>query len=248
MPYKVQLDVFEGPLDLLLFFIGRDEIDIYDIPIARITDQYLEYLDLMHQLNVGIAGEYVRMAATLMRIKARTLLPQLAENDEDEEYGDPRSELVEMLLEYKRFKEASEHLRTYEQEQSHHFPRQPGLDRIDTEVNPEELLKEVNLFDIMKTFQELLQRVPETPPTHNVVRADISVDEQRSYLLQRLEGAESVRFSGIIEALQEKMKILVTFIALLDLMKNQIVTVAQSGNFDDIIIAKRAANPEPAAV
>lgn len=248
MPYKVQLDIFEGPLDLLLFFIQRDELNIYDIPIARITDQYLAYLDLMHQLNVSIAGEYVRMAATLMRIKARTLLPQLARNEEDEEYEDPRSELVEMLLEYKRFKEASENLRSYEQEQSHYYPREPALTRIDTEVNPDELLKEVTLFDLMKTFQNLLQRIPDTLPTHNVIREDISVDEQRSYLLQRLEEGKSMKFSRLIGSLQDKIKVIVTFIALLDLMKSQLVTVAQSGNFDDILITRRSETTEQAAV
>jgi len=245
MPYKVQLDIFEGPLDLLLFFISRDEIDIYDIPIARITDQYLAYLDLMQQLNVSVAGEYIRMAATLMHIKARTLLPQLSENEEDEEVEDPRSELVEMLLEYKRFKEAAENLETFESEQSQYYPRQPSLAEIDTEVNPEELLREVTLFDLMKTFRNLLQQVPETP-THNVSRIDTSVEEQRTYILEKLHTRSSLQFSELIESFAEKITVIITFIALLDMMKDRVVRVVQSGNFDDILIKKQPESVETA--
>lgn len=237
MAYQVRLDVFDGPLDLLLFFIKRDEIDIYDIPISRITKSYLSYLDMMRQLNIGIAGEYVRMAATLMRIKARMLLPQPV-SEEDEDYEDPRSELVQMLLEYKQYKEASEHLQVMEAEQRRHFPRRTDLSYIDTEVHPEEVLSDVTLYDIMRTFQRLLSEIPE-PVTHNIKRFNTNIKKQGDYLMKRLQRNGTLLFSEVMKELKEKIPIIVTFIALLDLMKQQKVTVLQAETFDDLQIKPR---------
>lgn len=238
MSYQVRLDVFDGPLDLLLFFIKRDEIDIYDIPISRITKSYLSYLDLMRQLNIGVAGEYVRMAATLMRIKARMLLPQPAAED-DEKYEDPRSELVQMLLEYKQFKEASEHLQVMEAEQRLHFPRKTDRSYIDTDIHPEEVLSDVTLYDIMQTFRRLLAEMPE-PVTHNVRRINTNIRKQSDYLMQRLQHSGRLLFSEVMKDLKEKIPIIVTFIALLDLMNQQKVTVSQDDTFDDLRIETRA--------
>jgi len=237
MAYQVRLDVFDGPLDLLLFFIKRDEIDIYDIPISQITKSYLSYLDLMRQMNISVAGEYIRIAATLMRIKARMLLPQpVAEDDED--YEDPRSELVQMLLEYKQFKETSEHLQVMEAEQRQHFPRKTDLSYIDTDVHPDEVLSDVTLYDIMQTFRRLLSEIPE-PVTHDIKRFNTNIKKQTEYLLQRLHSNGRLRFSEIMKDLKEKIPIIVTFIALLDLMKRREVTVTQSDTFDDLHITPR---------
>jgi len=232
MTYKVQLDIFEGPLDLLLFFIQRDEIDIYDIPIATITDSYLGYIDLMRQMNIGIAGEYIRMAATLMRVKARTLLPQLSESDDDEEIEDPRSELVQMLLEYKQYKEISQDLKEWESEQIMHFHRQPDLSHIDTDVTPEEVLHDVSLFDLMKTFQRLISNIPETP-VHRIHRYDVTIQKQSEYLLSKFNEAGEVYFSEVMQDIGEKLTLIVTFIAILDMIKNQKILVFQSDTFDD---------------
>ncbi len=237
MAYQVRLDIFDGPLDLLLFFIKRDEIDIYDIPIARITKSYLSYLDMMRQLNISVAGEYIRIAATLMRIKARMLLPQPAPEG-DEDYEDPRNELVQMLLEYKKFKEVSENLQVMEAEQRQHFPRKTDLSYIDTEVHPDEVLSDVTLYDIMQTFQRLLAEIPE-PVTHNVKRFNTNIKKQSEYLLQRLREHGEILFSDVIKELKEKIPIIVTFIALLDLMKRQQVSVKQSDTFADLYIESR---------
>lgn len=238
MAYQVKLDIFEGPLDLLLFFIQRDEIDIYDIPISRITDSYLGYLDLMRQLNIGIAGEYIRMAATLMRIKAKTLLPQLADSDEEEEYEDPRSELVEMLLEYKRFKETAGTLKELEGEHRKHYTRQPDYSGIDTDIKPEEVLGEVTLYDLMKTFRHLLQSV-EDQPVHRVRRYDVNIQRQQEYIRRKLQKSGPFKFSEVIQELPDKLTIIVTFIALLDLIKLQQVLVIQSENFSDFLVERR---------
>jgi len=238
MAYQVKLDIFEGPLDLLLFFIQRDEIDIYDIPISRITESYLGYLDLMRQLNIGIAGEYIRMAATLMRIKAKTLLPQLADVDE-EEYEDPRSELVEMLLEYKRFKETAGTLKELEREQRKHYSRQPDYSRIDTDIKPEEVLGEVTLYDLMRTFRYLLQSV-EDQPVHRIQRYDVNVHKQQEYIRNKLKKSGAFKFSEVIRELSDKITIIVTFIALLDLIKLQQVLVTQSESFSDFRVEWRS--------
>ena len=235
MAYQVKLDIFEGPLDLLLFFIQRDEIDIYDIPISRITDQYLGYLDLLIQLNIGVAGEYIRMAATLMRIKARTLLPQLAVTGEDEEIEDPRAELVQMLLEYKQFKEIATDLKVRETEYLQYYQRQPNLRIIDTDVSPDEVLNDVTIYDLMHTFQELLKNIPE-PVTHNIKRIDVTIRQQSRYIVSLLQGKSSVYFSEIMQDLQSKIVVIVTFIALLDMIKNRRVNIFQNEVFDDFRI------------
>jgi segregation and condensation protein A len=243
MTYKVHLDVFDGPLDLLLFFIQRDEIDIYDIPISRITDSYLGYLDLMRRMNISVAGEYLRMAATLMRIKARTLLPQLADSEDEEEIEDPRSELVQMLLEYKRFKEVSTDLREREAEYSSYFARQPDLSKVDTDVSADEALSDVTLYELMKTFQQLITNIQE-PPIHRVQRYDVTIQEQAEYLRQKLEDKDEFRFSEVMAEIENKLVLIMTFVAILDLIKSQQIFVSQSEAFDDFHIKRRAEEVE----
>ena len=159
MDYKVKLEVFEGPLDLLLYLIKRDEVDIYDISIERIAKQYLEYMDAFQVLNIDIAGEFIVMAANLLYIKSRTLLPkdqQMAEEDADED--DPRWELIRQLIEYKKFKEAASHLRTREAMQEKLFPRFPAVPG--ARRRPSILLiEEVGIFDLINAFQKILKRL-----------------------------------------------------------------------------------------
>jgi segregation and condensation protein A len=156
--YKVKLEVFEGPLDLLLYLIKRDEVDIYEISIERIAKQYLEYMEAFQVLNIGIAGEFIVMAANLLYIKSRTLLPkdqQMAEEDADED--DPRWELIRQLIEYKKFKEAASHLRTREAMQEKLFPRFPATPELVPSGNL--LIEEVGIFDLINAFQRILKRL-----------------------------------------------------------------------------------------
>ena len=156
--YKVKLEVFEGPLDLLLYLIKKEEVDIYDIPIERITTQYMEYLSLMKLLNLEVAGEFLVMAATLMYIKSRMLLPadQQVTDAEGEEGEDPRWELIRQLVEYKKFKDAALQLGRREEEQSHLFPRQVG--DLGFESQPDQPLAEVGIFDLINAFNQVLKK------------------------------------------------------------------------------------------
>ena len=156
--YKVKLEVFEGPLDLLLYLIKKDEVNIYDIPIARITDEYLEYIELMKMLDINIASEFIVMAATLMQIKSRMLLPVEERVPEEEEEVDPREELVRQLLEYKKFKEAAVQLEELELKRAEVFTRAPEEDSFDNE-NGDEPFFEASLFDLIAAFSEALKGV-----------------------------------------------------------------------------------------
>ena len=238
MRYRVKLDVFEGPFDLLLFLIRKNEVDIYDIPIAKITDQFLHYIEAMQILDLDVAGDFIEMVAILMHIKARLLLPKPvgAEADEAE---DPRSELVERLIEYKRFKEASYELNELEEERRKLFPRK-YFDYIpkQEEISDEEYLDRVTLFDLILAFRKALENMPKVTH-HEVKKIDITVEEQSEYILNLLRNKELVLFQEMMRELKEKIVIIVTFIALLDLIKNGMIEARQSDVFDDIRIKRR---------
>jgi segregation and condensation protein A len=234
-PVVVKLERFEGPLDLLLHLIKRDEIDIYDIPIARITQQYLAYLDLMRALDLEVAGEFLVMAATLMRIKAKMLLPApQAEEDEDE--GDPREELVQRLLEYRQFKEAASTLRLREDERRQLYER--GLLPSEDDAGPLPLAP-ASLFDLMDAFHRLIARLPE--PAVYEVRAEIfDVEEKIAEIARAVAEEGTVLFSALLMRCRARAEMIVTFVALLELIKMAQVTVIQADHFDDITIVHRA--------
>lgn len=239
--YKVQLEDFEGPLDLLLYLIKREEIDIYDIPIARITRQYLETMELMQELDLDVAGEFILMAATLIQIKVRMLLPREEEESEDIE-EDPRAALVRQLIEYKRFKEVADSMIDMEDRQRRLYPRKSfnwTKKYIETEeVSNEELLKNISMFDLLVAFKTVLDKVPKIT-THEVRSIKVTVDEQIIFLKKQLEENERITFSDLMNRIKERIVIIVTFIAILELIKTRQITVRQAGVFGELWISAR---------
>ncbi len=232
--YKIKLDHFEGPLDLLLFFIKRDEVDIYDIPIAKITGEFLSYVHLIKILDLEIAGDFILMASTLMHIKVRLLLPR--EIDEKGEEIDPRAELVQRLLEYKRYKEMSEELSFFESTQRKIFWR--GNYEADVKEEPPEyatLLKNVSVYDLAKVFKRVLDNVKKEI-VHEVKLPSVSIDEQITFITGKLEKFKELHFLSLINEVRERLRIVVTFIAILELVKSQIIGIRESEDFNDFVI------------
>lgn len=226
--YDVHLDIFEGPLDLLLYLIRRDEIDIYDIPISHITRQYLEYIELMQMLNLDQAGEFLLMAATLMEIKSRMLLPR-GETDEEEE--DPREELVQRLLEYQRYRELSDWLGQREEEQRDVFYRAVSVE-MDERGKP--ALESVSLFDLLSAFRLAMGRAPQIA-THRVSVEETSVEERIAFVLAALDRQDRVAFMDLVAG-AARMVLVVTFIAILELTRTRKILTRQSRPYGTIWI------------
>ena len=226
--YSVKLDVFEGPLDLLLFLIKRDEIDIYDIPIAHIIKQYLEYIELMKVLNLEVVGEFIVMAATLIRIKAKMLLPRTVDEEEEE---DPREELVQALLEYRKYKEAAQVLKTKEEEQSHWFPRTDFsfMERLPKE----EILVEASLYDLMSAFKKILDSHPKET-FHTINYTKVTIEERIEYVLNYLARKDGVVFTELFSDSPVKLVMVVTFMAILELIRLQKIYIRQTKHFSEI--------------
>ena len=236
LPLNVKLEVFEGPLDLLLHLIKKNEIDIYDIPITAITQQYLQYLEMMKSLNLDVAGEFLLMAATLLHIKSKMLLPpseeEQAEDGEEEMEEDPRAELVRRLLEYQRFQEAARDL-----------SREPLLDRDvfvrkffekDLLEGAEEFLAgEATLFDLLEAMKKVLQGIP--PEEFQEISLELmNIKEKIIQIMDRLWEMESLTFTQLFTAATPRPEILLTFLALLELLRLRMVKVYQAGSFGPI--------------
>jgi segregation and condensation protein A len=232
--YEIKLEVFEGPLDLLLYLIRKDELDIYDIPLAHITAQYLRFLDQPHRLNLEQASEFILMAATLMKIKSQMILPR-DEILELEEGEDPREELVRRLLEYQQFKEIADWLGLQKQAQRDIYLRQQ---RLRDETGEPGSLQPVSLFDLLKVYKHVLDTVPPNM-VHQIVEERYSVDECISRVLAVLEQRSRVRFFELIQG-GNRDALVATFIGLLELLKSQKIHVQQAKPFDEIWIEKRA--------
>ena len=247
--YKVNLEVFEGPLDLLLYLIRRDEVDIYDIPIERIASQYIEYLDVMRMLDLNIAGEFLVMAATLMMIKSRMLLPveeRTAEDTAEDEWIDPRMDLVRQLIEYKKFKDAAARLLERETLRGEVFSsggENPVFE--DPAADAQLLLGDVGLFDLLAAFQEILKRAPlETLEHLEPLRWSVPDKMEAILLLTRRHSA--VAFSRLFHGGSARGEIIITFLALLELLRLRQVAMQQSAAFMEILIlpvAESAAEP-----
>ncbi|MBL0173719.1 MAG: segregation/condensation protein A [Ignavibacteria bacterium] len=246
--FKIKVPDFEGPLDLLLFFIRRDELDIYDIPIAHITREFLDTVRLMQMLDLEVAGEFIVMAATLMQIKARMLLPQV-HVDEGEEEADPRAELTRRLLEYKRFKESAVHLQEMEQEQRQRFFRalfKHDVRKADPE-DGEQLLKDVTLFHLIAAFQRAMESIPKKT-VHQVQTIPYTIEEQGMFLLDFFAGRNEYNFLDIFEEVRDRMQLVVTFIALLELIRAHRVRIVMQADFNNFqIIRETAAEHLPLA-
>lgn len=232
--YRIKLDQFQGPLDLLLFFIKRDELDIYDIPISKITKEFLEYVNLIKVLDLEAAGDFILMASTLMHIKVRLLLPR--EVDEKGEEIDPRAELVQRLLEYKRYKEMSEDFSFFESNQRKISSRSNFSG--DVIENPPEfsvLLRNITVYDLAKAFRKAMDNV-KVEIVHEIKKIPVSIDEQMEFILDKLKQFNRLHFLSLISELREKIKIVVTFIALLELVKSGKIGIDETHDFNEFII------------
>jgi segregation and condensation protein A len=237
--YKVKLEVFEGPLDLLLYLIKRDEIDIYDISIERITRQYLEYLQAFKELKIDVAGEFVVMAANLIYLKSRSLLPlDQQPPEEDAEEDDPRWDLIRQLIEYKKFKEAAAQLHDRALEQERIFTRDGGSAAISDEPLP---LHEVGIFQLIHAFQEVIKRVEAREDLQEIFGERFSVSDKIEKILERVSNGTPVRFSELFGQIVSRIEIVVTFLALLELIRLNQVRALQAKMFDEIEIAAIAA-------
>ncbi len=236
MPYRVKLPIFEGPLDLLLFFIKRDELDIYDIPIAKITREFLEYIQLLQELDLEVAGDFILVAAELMQIKVKMLLPK-APGEEEEE--DPRADLVRRLLEYKRFKEASVVLSSLEGESSKLFYRM-GFHSDSKKISLEDQevsLKHLTMFNLISAFKKVLDSVPKKI-YHDIELLNVTIDEQMSFIADVFRMREEITFFELVSHMTEKIRIIVTIIAMLEMVKNKIIAIRPAEHDDDLIIYK----------
>lgn len=231
MAVRVQLPIYEGPLDLLLHLIRKDDLSIADIPIASITEQYLAALELMQGLDLDVSGEYLVMAATLLHIKSKTLLPPEEEGEEDDDdAGDGREELVRRLLEYERFKNAARDLEEREILNRDVFARQ-GRSAPVREVSFEQL----SVFDLMSALQRVLERFPE-PSVHTVVQETVSVRERMTGILDELGRRTSVLFHELFDAAGSRMEVVVTFLALLELIRIRAVNAVQEERLGPIVL------------
>lgn len=246
--YSIKLENFEGPLDLLLFFIRRDELDIYDIPIASITQEFFEYVKVMELLDLELAGEFVVLASMLVQIKAAMLLPR-EEGQRPGEDGidenDPRAELVRRLLEYKRFKEAAESLNVQHEEQRYVMYRQV-FEAEEIHAIESGNYRNATLFDLLKALKRAIERAPDEPEAHVITRYSVTVEEKAEEIMHTLRLRAAVRFFELVGGMS-KMHIVVTFLALLELVKNAMIRIQQDESFDDIVIAARAADEQDAS-
>jgi segregation and condensation protein A len=242
--YKVDLDVFEGPLDLLLYLIKREEVDIYNIPIEKITKQYMEYLGLMRMLDLNIAGEFIVMAATLMMIKSRMLLPVEVRPEAEEEEDDPRWDLVRQLLEYKKFKDVALRLQDREFLQESIFPSGGAIVAVDKD-EAGVVLQDVSLFDLISAFREMLGRAK--PEEFGEIEGHrYTVEDQIVRILHTVRAGRSVRFAELFTADASRYEIICTFLGLLELIRMRQVAVTQEERFGDILVLGLAES-EPAA-
>lgn len=237
--YKVRLEIFEGPLDLLLYLIKRDEIDIYEISLERLTRQYLEYLQAFKELNIDIAGEFIVMAANLIYMKSRSLLPvDQQPPDEEAEEDDPRWDLIRQLIEYKKFKEAAGQLQLRALEQERIFAREGAGAVAAAGPLP---LEEVGIFQLISAFQTVLKRLEARRDVQEIFGEHFSVSDKIEVILQRVAGETNVRFSDLFGEIVSRVEIVVTFLALLELIRLKQVRAIQDNPFDEIEIAPVAA-------
>lgn len=234
--YSIKVPVFEGPLDLLLHLIKENKIDIYDIPIALITKHYLEYIDIMKELNLEIASDFLVMAATLIYIKSRMLLPPDETIETGEEQDDPRAGLVQRLLEYQAYKEASGTLREREEVWANIFSR-PPMDKDEIEAEPELYLFDVNIFDLMGALKKIMSRVP--PEAIKITKETLTVKDRISMILEKMETGHTMRFDALFEQDVTRLQIIITFLALLEILRLRLVRAYQDREFGTIWIMRQ---------
>ncbi len=242
MEYNVKIEAFEGPMDLLLHLINSLEIDIYDIPMAQITEQYMIYVHAMKDLQLDVASEYLVMAATLLAIKSKMLLPKYDEDSLDEEIEfeeeDPRDELVERLIEYRKFKEAATELRSREEERGQVFTKPPSdLSEYIEDSNLKDSIGQVTVYDMLGAFNKLLRRKKlQKPVQTRITRQEISIEKRMDEILVSLQSLRKrTTFTSLFPS-NQKDHLVVTFLAVLELMKRQKIRVDQEENFTEIFV------------
>lgn len=236
MSYRVKLAVFEGPLDLLLHLIKKEEVDIYDIPVARITDEYLQYLNLLETMNLDVAGEYLVMAATLTHIKSRMLLPP-SEDEAEEPDEDPRADLVQQLVEYQRYREAAMALGERPVLTRDVFRRDPSAPASDQGDGIR--LRDVSVTDLLEAFREVMERSLRES-FHEIVTEEISVDECVELIVRRMEMDGPLRFRDLFAGAPSRRRMVATFLALLELVKRQAIHARQEEDGAEILLFPRA--------
>jgi len=243
LDYKVRLEVFEGPLDLLLYLIKKEEVDVRDIPVSRITEQYLQYLDLMRELNLDVAGEFILMAATLAHIKSRELLPKdpAAITEDGDEEGDPRAELVRRLLEYQKYKEAAGALGDQPMLGRDTWPKgsaNVARDKEDLDAAPSDAPLEISLFALLGAFKRVVERMP-PQSFHEIHGETVSVAERAKHLATTLALKGKVRFVDLFEPEMRKIDVIATFLALLEMVRMKLLKVKQDETTEDIEIESK---------
>ncbi len=244
--YKVQFEVFEGPLDLLLYLIKKEEVDIYEVNLTKLATQFIEYIDLMREFDLEVAGEFLVMASTLMYIKSRELLPadqQVAVEGEDES-EDPRWELIRQLVEYKKFKDAAAQLQTLESRQENVFPRLPGKLELESTAPPPK--PDVSIFDLLNAVNSVLKRFGQRDSGSAIFEDKWTVSEKIEFILKVIVERGGVRFSELFETAASRSEVVCTFLALLELIRLKQIVCAQGEEFGEIEI-RRAENPAQTA-
>jgi segregation and condensation protein A len=243
--YKVQFPVFEGPLDLLLYLVKKQEVDIYDVNLTQLATEFVAYLDQMRELDLDVAGEFLVMAATLMFIKSRELLPVdqqvIVEGEEDED--DPRWELIRQLVEYKKFKDAAAQLQVREAEQENTFARRPQ--KLEFESEAPALKPEVSLFDLIGAVSQVLKRFSARDDARDIFQDKWTVSEKIETIRQRILSQPVMKFSELFESATSRTEVVVTFLAMLELIRLKVLAITQPEPFAEIEI--RQAPPQPAA-
>lgn len=249
MDIKVKLQVFEGPLDLLLHLIDKNKVDIYDIPIVEITDQYMAYIKQMEEGSLDIMSEFLLMAATLLDIKSRMLLPR-EEVEEEEELEDPRAELVQQLLEYKMYKTISYELRDRQLDADHYFYKVPTIPeevlKYEQPVDLEELMSDLTLNKLNEIFNQVLKRQdnrrdPIRSTFGKIKKEEVSLEQKMEWTIAFAKSHNTFSFRNLLEASHSKTEVIVTFLCILEMMKSGQINITQEDTFTDIIIESKIA-------
>ena len=240
--YKVKFEVFEGPLDLLLYLIKKEEVDIYEVNLTRLATQFIEYVDTMRMLDLEIAGEFLVMAATLMYIKSRELLPvdQQAQVEGEDEGEDPRWELIRQLVAYKKFKDAASQLQQLEARQENVFPRQPGRLEFEAEPAPQ---SGASIFDLVNAVNAVLQRFTKPEDHRDIFEEKWTVSEKIESIMRSTGERERLKFSELFAGASSRSEVIVTFLALLELIRLKQLLAVQVEAFGEIEICRRPALP-----
>lgn len=239
--YKVRLDIFEGPLDLLLYLIKKDEIDIYNVSIERITSQYLAYIETFKMLNIELASEFIVMAANLMYIKSRTLLPVSQQPpEEDAEEDDPRWELIRQLVEYKKFKDAAQFLQVRDSEGAEFYAATPELPDLSAPANAP---LQLGIFDLIRAFQKVLKRFEDAHSLREIVDDRFTVSDKIDFLLCTVPVGGRMRFEELFNEASSRSEVIVTFLAVLELIKLHFLEIEQNRTLGDIVVLRPEDKP-----